>query len=452
MPKFYERFLKSIAWNSFESIIYHILLLGHHIALFRVLDYTQFGTIGTVFSSIYLIITLADIGLQLSLPPFFKRLCTNRSTAKSTLLIQSLPTYLLLCFFCMLIYHSPKIIWLPTTLTTTTLLLICGILFTEYSKKLARSILHLAFFNQQTALVELLTIVSYVGIVWSWHLLGLPLTLNAILVPMLVTSTISMMLLMLYVSKWYYQLPDSSEEISKSINKNLLRSRMFTYGNQLGATLFSGNFLVPLMASYTGIGPAGIFKFVSMIFHYISIVLHAIFGTSSSALFASSKDEPLETKRILFSHSTGHLYHALCSIGIFIAINYKVLFSLGSLGTFEYGILFAMLFMAVRMVENLFITYEKFYITEERSELILFLNLLTMGLTYVFAYCIPIAASFLSLIMLLITMRFIMLLVLGIYSFYVWKLRPLTKFHPVYFFTSLVASLLFFVASRLIML
>jgi len=450
----YSKFIQSTFWNSLESIVYHVLLLSHHIALFHVLSYDQFGVIGTTFASIYLIITLADVGLHLSLPAVFKELSSHQVMARNVLFKQALASYIILSIFCMFIYYLPTLAWLPTTITPITLLLINSIIITEYTKKLARSVLQLAFFNRQIALIELITITSYIITIWSLYMIGVTLTLNSILAPMLITSVISTICLLIYVMQWYHQLPQLKGEPSDQslLNNNMLRNRLFIYGNQLGATLFSSNFLVPLMASYTSISQAGIFKFISMIFHYISIILHAIFGISSSALFASSKDQNLDTKRILFSHSTGHLYHAMCSIGIFITINYKVLFSLSSLNTFEYSIFFAMLFVGIRIIENLLITYEKFYITEERSEFILFLNLLIMGITYIFTYTLPIVSSFLSFIILLITMRSIMLLIVGSYSFYMWKLRPLTTVHPLYFLSSLVVSLVFFIASHLITL
>ncbi len=447
----YRNFLQSIVWNSIESILYHVLLLGHHVALFRILNHYQFGLIGLTFSAIYLIIALADMGLQASLPPFFKRLHVSKAIAKRVLFIQCLPTYILLITLCSIIYYFPHLIWLPSTITSTMLALMCCIILTEYTKKLTRSLLHLAFFNKQTALIELVTITTYTGTIWGLYWWGIPLTLNAILIPMFITSTASCFLLLYYLAQWYKKLPNLPSSYNQT-NLSLFRSRLFTYGNQLGATLFSGNFLVPLMASYTSVGQAGVFKFISMIFHYISIVLHAIFGTSSSALFANSKNEPLDTKRTFFSNSTGHLYHAMCSIALFVTINYKTLFSLSSLGTFEYGIMFAILFMAIRMIENLLITYEKFYITEERAELLFFFNLFSMSIIYIIIYTTSIVSSFMSLATLLITMRLLTLLLISGYSFYIWKLKPLTKLHPFYFFSSLAVSLLFFMVSHLIVL
>ncbi len=447
----YKNFLQSIVWNSIESILYHVVLLGHHVALFRTLNHDQFGLVGIAFSAIYLIIALADMGLQASLPPFFKRLHISKDITKKILFIQCLPTYLFLITLCSVIYSFPHLIWLPSTITSTILALICCIILTEYTKKLIRSLLHLAFFNKQTALIELITITSYTGTIWGLYWWGIPLTLYSILIPMFVTSMASSLLLLYYLAQWYKELPNLPSTHNQT-NLSLFRSRIFTYGNQLGATLFSGNFLVPLMASYTSVGQAGVFKFISMIFHYISIVLHAIFGTSSSALFANSKNEPLDTKRNFFSDSTGHLYHAICSIALFVAINYKILFSLSSLGTFEYGIMFAILFIVVRMIENLLITYEKFYITEERAELLFFFNLFSMAVTYIIIYSTSIVSSFMSLATLLINMRLLTLLLITGYSFYIWKLKPLTKLHPFYFFSSLVVSLLFFMVSRLIVL
>ncbi|HEB41435.1 MAG TPA: hypothetical protein ENI08_00255 [Candidatus Dependentiae bacterium] len=92
-------------------------------------------------------------------------------------------------------------------------------------------------------------------------------------------------------------------------------------------------------------------------------------------------------------------------------------------------------------IENFFTTYEQFYIMQERTGYLLFINGLTIFLLYgVYTYKVLFPLHLLLLIIFLI--RLFSLILTSMLSFFLWRLKPLGTIRPLYILSSLVISLI----------
>src|SRR5438105_1510836 len=148
MLEIYKQFTKSIAWDTFEAASYQLLLLCHQIALFSIIGRTEYGLIGALFSIIYLVVTITNFGLDVTLSPFFSYMTTSKQHFKRVMCLQFLPELMLL--LCMgllgLLFQKYTVqSWLHAhALSPYLLVIFTGIIFFESAKKTVRTLLQLA--------------------------------------------------------------------------------------------------------------------------------------------------------------------------------------------------------------------------------------------------------------------------------------------------------------------
>lgn len=452
MVDLYRHVTRSIKWNALEAMSYQFLLLAHQVALFSVTDHGTYGLIGSLFSISYLIVMITNFGFDVTLGPFFSMLTKSRQHFKKIFFIQLLPEYFIVSmlfivgliiqmnFFPMMIPDSHFGIFIYPILGLLVLF--------ESAKKTFRMILQLAFLTHKTTIIEIATIISYTGIVWCGYLLGFPISLNLVFLPMLITSAISTCILGLWVHEYFQTLPDSTaSSITTTLQLRILKSRFFNFLNQASHMIFSSNFLVPFFALFFGFNRAGVLKLVSSITHCITIILQKVFGLSSALLLSHIKDMQLATKQQAFLFITNRLNQVLYGIIIFLCINYGTLLSLSAAPHAHSTVTIAYLFLILSFSESFFIAYEKFYITEEKSDHLFIFNLLVIGLLSIVIWH---ASNFSQLGMLLAIMaiRIIAFSCISAASFYHWQIRPALKPQPLYIASALVISCAFYLLAH----
>jgi len=438
---------RSLRWLSFEAISYQFILLGHQFILFGIADRQLYGLAGTLFSLVYLCVTVADLGLEPSLSPFFAQLTKNRQAFGRFLVVQFIPNVAIIGFlfaglFCFLLLGRS---WFASLGVGMPLLAVLGLLtLTECIKKTLRAVLHLAFLNRATAFIGFGTIVSYIATVWGLYGFGFALSLPIIFVPMLVTSSISMMLMIFFVYKFYRSLPQDAACTLPYFGRRVIASRGFNALNQLSHLLFSSNFLVPFFAFQFGLAHAGLFKLVSHIAYCTTGILRRTFGVASDALLAKSKAMAAQARREVFTRISERLHHALYGIFIFFVINHTKLLTYGGVQLQEASAPLAYLFLLICLSENFFIAYEKFYIMHEKAGRLLFFNVFTMILTYGVIHYAAALSQFGALLS-IVAIRVTAFVLLSAASFYTWHLRPAWRLRPKYLAVALGGALGFFV-------
>lgn len=454
MVEIHKHFRQSIAWNALESILYQALFLGHQVLLFKTIDPATYGLISTVFSITFLLATITNFGFDASISPFFTIAIQSKQNFKNFFFMQLIPECIILLALGTAIignhlFFTPWITLLQP-IDTTFFVIIGSLIFFEGAKKTLRMILQLAFLNHKTALVEIATIITYIGLVWTSYAMGLAINLYLALIPMLIVSILSSACLFIFVYRYYKELPDATSNQSPiSLQWRILHSRFFNFLNQISHMVFSSNFLVPFFAISFGFNQAGFLKLIATIAHSISTILQKIFGISSNIVLSHLKNTTTKIKQDAFLMITNRLNQVLYGIIIFFIINHKTIIQSGEFPINGVTWIIAYLFLLVIFSENFFIAYEKLFITHERTDYLCLFNLGIMGIIfYTMTHSHHFSMS--ALLLIIIAIRIISFLLLGIFSYYQWRIRPSIGIQPKYLIGSLIISVAFFAAASLI--
>jgi len=429
----------SIAWNALESICYQLILFSHQYATYQVLTGAQYGIIGTCFSLIYLAITISNVGLDYSIGPFFSFAASSRENAWR---IIGKPLIVHLCSIGtigIIASQCAPYIW-PTT-ASMPLIILALIFLSESLKKTVRTLLHCAFKNSLTTLIELMTITSYICSVWSFYFLGYGLNIYTIFYPMMITSWVSLLVLSIVTYQWYCNLP--AQGIIPPPHRRIIKHRIYSYGSQLSTLFFSTNFLVPLFAWKFGIEYAAVLKLISYFSYFIHTLMYKIFGVSLQACFSALKLEEVGIKRQFFASITNRLYQILYGIFIFFAINHQQILSLKSMPSHHSLALVGYLFLMGTLIENFLVSYEQLYQTEEKTAYLSILNGVNVAALAILVFS-QVVIDPIAFLCTFIALRICTIIGIAAGAFHLWRIRfewkPQAK--PIFCFIS--ASLFFF--------
>ncbi len=446
-------FLHNIIWNTIESLIYHTLLLAYQITLFKVTTYTMYGAIGTIFAGIYFLSLIANIGLDASLAPFFHLWSESKHTFKTFIGYNVLPNYILLSGIFFTLFYAKKIIYPLLRSTecneTTLLYLVIALIVSESIKKTVKNILQITAKVKVTALVEIGTIISYTTIVFCLYTIGYPINGYLIFIPMLLTSTLSLLCLLYALYSWYQTLDTGHATTNNAItNHRIIKSRLYTYFNEIGHAIFSNNFLVPFFAFCFGLPAAGSFKITSTIARSMTVILHKIFGASSNVFLANTKKSTVSIKRRYFTDITHGFYQLLYGIIIFFIINYHILLTQKG---FIQGInpIIAFLYFIIIFIENFAIIHEKLLINEEKSHYLCFINVASFICIAGIILITGNTSSFITLFSITL-IRIVSLLAISGVTFYWWRIVPIVRMKIPYLVASTLFALFFFFITQFI--
>jgi len=439
-------FSQSLRWVGFEALSYQLLLLGHQLLLFRITDYKTYGLIGATFSLLYLFVAIADFGLEMSISPFFSTIKRSRRLFRKFFITQSLPNILAVAA-CTGVFFALSFIF-PTLLGLSHInhsffLVLAATILSEMLKKPLRTAMHLAFLNKPVAFIEVGTIILYIVSVWGLYFAGFSVSPMLALIPMLVASWLSVAAMVWWLYRFSQSLPHETSREPEGLKTRIKKSRSFNALNQMTHLLFSSNFLVPFFALQFGLAHAGVFKLVSHVAYCLTSILRKTFGLTSDALLAKTKEMAIHAKREVFLRVTQKLHHALYGIIIFFALNYGKIAAYKQVTEKPIPGSVIYLFLIICLSENLFIAYEKFYITQEKSGHLLIFNVITMALTYATIQSV-IGASELVALLSIVAIRIAMFGLLSGFSFYTWKIKPQWKPQPKYLVAALGTAVGFF--------
>jgi len=441
MDNIYKKLIYSLKWLSLESITYQILLLIHQIFLFKMTKLNLYGILGTIFSFVYLLVTITNLGLEGSLSPFFKKITENKRSLRSFLLLQLIPSILI--SFLSFIFLSTASDGFNLFLNQKLIILLSCLILLESIKKTLRAILYLSFLNKINTYVEIASLLAYIGSVWTYFFITNKITINSIFVPMFVTSFLATTTLFLFTRKIYQKLPSKNKRLSFS-HLSIIKCRLLNFLNQFGHSLFSSNFMVPFFAAQFGFAQAGIFKLISHISYSTTSLMRKIFGWLCDTMLSQTKDMRLETKQAIFSSISQILHHVLYMIAIFLIINLNKIMTYSKVDGALVNWPLIALFLIITLSENLFIIYEKFYIAEEKNKYTLLINIFSiLLLASIINFNSHISQFY--ILLLIATSRLSILSVLGFVSFRLWAIKPTYHVKPKYIALSLLVSLAIFI-------
>lgn len=452
MLPFYTHFRHTVRWITIESLTYYGLLSLHQLVLFRFTTPELYGVIGTTYALSYLCVYFLILGFDKALAPFFARFSQNKASITSLIWYQALPTYIFTgCILGLLYsakpYLAPKFHYLDFISNPLFLVLIAKV-FIEITRKGFKSLLILTHQTHIAAAAEIIAMLLYIVVVWSLFILTGSITLAKIFIPLVTAISISTIIMIWFVFKWFRSLPTTNGQVGYEVHKQFAQNRIATTGFQLSRLFFSSEFLIPFFAYKFGLSQAGLLKLASKIVSTFSTIIRRVFETSSNVLMAHVRECSLENRTGMFSLVTNWINQALYACIIFFIINHNYLFQKNSIATTElsfvplaYGYLFLIL------MNSIFIAYEQFYIAQERAYYLFILNFATIGAFLISLSIFPTISST-SIIVLLAVIRLVSCALLGLYSYLRWHIKPSIAARPFPLIGATAISLLFFILYR----
>src|SRR3990167_9355996 len=251
MENVWSKFYKAIKWNTAEALLYQASLSIHNLALFWVIGKEKFGLVGTVFSIIFLLIPILNLGFDKAMIANYSELTNSKEAFKKYFLGQlffqllSLPIAFFLVFsgqeilsfiLCNPIncLSFPKSIWFVAATTVVA----------EGLKKSLKVFLQLSFLNRYSSILEISTLWAYISTVWILNF-TVGFSFWNIFLPFLIQSVFSLIVLSFAVFKIFKGLKSTSN-FQISILE-IVHLRISTFFLQASGLTFSGNFLIPLL-------------------------------------------------------------------------------------------------------------------------------------------------------------------------------------------------------------
>lgn len=363
-----EKLHYGLRWNALESISYQSLLLIHNIVLFSLIPQQLYGIIGSLFSLVYLTISITNFGFDITLPAYFSHATKNKQSFREIIIIHYVPEFFLLMALCLTFLFLPGIhanFFKHFIVHPTLAIIVCLIILSEALKKTCRIILHLSFLNKLTTMVELISIGVYLTMVWTQILWGTPITVMLFFIPMLITSCISTLIYGFYIYELYQTLP-SDTSASPAINhKKIIINRLCNYSTHLSNSLFSYNLLVPLCALAYTLEMAALLKISSTILHAITSCFRSIFGSTSEAVFSYAKNNGIEEKRSIL-YSINNKSNIFLLTTFFMSIVFVGFLSFLNFNYNSYCMYVMVCIIALQFMEHALFIHEKFFIAEEK--------------------------------------------------------------------------------------
>ncbi len=376
MAQIIKDFYYSARWNAFESIFYKAILTIHQTCLFYFTTSLIYGFSSLLFAIIYLTVELVNLGFDRSIAQFADSYFNNKRSFKRYFLTQVyVQLGLLLSLFILITnntYLVNNLIIKSSILNLNTCLLLAIIIVCEAMRKTLRTIGQLLFLNKPMALLELSLILIYVILLWTCVLLGYPINLYVIYIPLLIQSIIGILGLAYLILPVLKFASDTKTQQTKPLSwVNIIYLRTQNYLYQLSELLFSSNFLIYFFSSIVGILNIGPIKLANYFAVFIKALLDKSFGLASLALFASNK-HLVASQKALFDFAQRRLNLVILSLITFFGV--ITVFALAS-GLIINNIYLALLFFGFTLINNFFIVYEQLFLINNKIVLLFLLNI-----------------------------------------------------------------------------
>lgn len=375
----YKKVLHGVKWNAFESIIYQILLCIHRFALYKILGPIEFGMLGCIFTSIYGLIFLTNLGFNDSINVFFLDISQSKHSFRKFFIQHVIPHIGFIALFPIALWFLP---FHALSLLSDNMFFIAGALFIAESLRITlRTLLQLVFINKQLACIDLSGLCLYLVIIWSLWLYGFSLTFYIVFIPLTIISYIQVLILSIYTILWYMMLPINNFFLPPY--KRVMRIRLLSYMHHIISSHFISNFIVPYSAYIWGLEYASMTKLIVSVSHLISTVIKHTIGFSCVTLFSHFKHASTAEKSSIFKLINKFLYVSICIIILLCCTFYTILGHYVKNINIHLGLIS---FLFVLIFENCFIPCESAYLNEECPETLIITYIMSIMTTYILFY------------------------------------------------------------------
>lgn len=353
---------KRLRWHFIGSTSFEILKSAHQFALFMALHSSKYGQIGSLFALMYLSVHIFSFEAGNALVPFANSIAhaVNREDILNRFLI--LPQLVITILGGIILHTSITRIFLPDP-HPLYITLVVAISSMEGIRGSLRSLAYTIAEARPIIQAEIIITTSYFAFIWIAYLLfGMPLNIQSILIPFLVSSIIGVIYLLNIVYFCPTQLPRLRNPVLPTLKQNI-EARISLTMLHLPKNLFSSNFLVPFFAQTVSLDLAGIMKLASEIAQAIKSIIKSSIGYSANAVFSTFVTNRTEAFNMLWCTLTNGLI-AACIISL---IGASPCFTDSQL--YSHGILLAS-FSLIYIIDYLYVLYEHFFIVANKSSIV----------------------------------------------------------------------------------
>ena len=424
-----QKFNQNFRWTLIGSLFYEIFKSLHNFLLLNILPSALYGMLGGFISSIFMIVRITDLGLTNSLAPFIKESTDSKRAFKSIILKYYLPLHIpfqIIALACLPLIASR---YLHINLSLNLLFLVSLIIMTETLRSFARLVLHTTFKSRITVAIELTSFTIYLLGIWIPILiLHQKPTIISLLVPLLVDSLFSLILLtIVIIKKIYIPLKQSNTTHLSKIKYRIIKIRLINSILRLSRELFNSNFLTPFFIAKFGLQQAGIFFFAGSLSNSMLAIFRSTMNYPGAALLANLKDAHQHEKKEAFKLLCQKLTLFIAPPIIFCAINFQMLLKMSkSLNLTQNVLALIGLFITITFSEFFFILYEQFYIVEEASARFLGFKFIEFVLFYIFVIK-PTQTSIPMALAIIIAIKFVTFIMIATDAYITWKIAPVLK-------------------------
>ncbi|MBU1008366.1 hypothetical protein KKA53_04805 [Candidatus Dependentiae bacterium] len=439
------KFSTGFRWSFAGSIIFESSYILHNTLLLSVLGATTYGLFGSLFSITYLVINIVDLGFESSLAPFLQMITQNKKTFQTVLGLYLFPQLFLLALgsLAALAFYSTLFTHQAQRLPAIFFIILVT---AEGFRIFLRRFLHNIFFNKATVLLEQFLAIAYYLTIWVPYIFfSQPLTIKLIFVPYLINSLLAVLTFTGLIMQHYRSLPKNNFVLPKNFWKRIIKTRYYNYLINIETFLISGNFLVPFFATTFGLQQAGLFKIANIVAHSIKALVKSAIHFPGTALLASVKNKSIQVKKQAFYTLSRKLNHIIIFVIIFLAVNYNTLESFYQ--TQKAALLYALIFIGITLVHQLFVVYEQFYIIEELASKLFIIK----SIEFILFYTLIIANKQVTPLLTLTATGLIQLLCLAILSTHAyarWKIKPYLRVNFSFVVFVIIVSFMFFGLSQ----
>jgi len=436
--KMFHNFFQAIAWNVFNVFLYKIILQTHTSCLFLVTSRELFGISGTLFSTIYFLISVTNIGFDYFIITHHNSYTQSRQHFKK-LFYLFIVRILMLGLFLWIAYigmhygaHYKPIQFLLHSAPPLLLLIVTTIFVTENLKKSLDVVAQMAFLQKTITIFDISTLLLYLTLVWSAYFIQGSMTLYTIFIPMSIISIIECMLLTQRIYRYYQSMPLHAPDQSYVVpsRTTVIMQQATNYVNQITKALFSPNFFIIVLAYHLGVSKAGYIKLFTDIIILLYMLLNRSFGLPSAALFASiTQKNPNDPQLIknTFLTITNWYIQFLYALGFtLLAIMVSCLSMqtcMSSAITFNIA-----LFVFAGFIEYIMISYEKWYLTQNAAFMLATINALSLiPYSFLLYYTSAMPPSF--MLTPLIFLRLYTIIIVIYMTYRTWNIKPTWSIH-----------------------
>lgn len=282
----------SLIFNFLDASISVGLLFAHNWFYRSTFGPTLHGEFASIFSLLYFLLSISDLGLHNSMPKFTEFYFSSKKglSVFSWQLITQIIISVACSFLCLKFFYKD--------INPNLLLMFLSLIAFESVRKYLKSILQSTQHTGISCTIEILSISNFIllfwlGFFWQWpSRFGCDLLFFSLCLRFLLCAfEVPIMAFIIYYKIWKKR----SQVVAHISLTEILKTRAYIYANYAFSAVFSSNFLIPF--SYKSFGPdaASFTKLFSSFAQWLTILSHKAFGLSFASFVSGNKISQPET-------------------------------------------------------------------------------------------------------------------------------------------------------------